>query len=115
VARSALLQGLLSGLVTADHWPVNAGMDVSALMTALTGLVAELDRSDVVDLCLGYVRAQPWLHAVVVGTEHADQVRDLCVRFSTPPLTPDECARVRQVLPSAPVDLLDPSRWSFAR
>ncbi len=115
VGRSALLQGLLGGSVTADRWPVNSGLDVPALLDTLDGLVRELGRADLVDLCLGFVRAQPWLHATVVGTEHADQVRDLCLRFRTPVLTPDECDHVRQALPDAPVDLLDPSRWSFTR
>jgi aryl-alcohol dehydrogenase-like predicted oxidoreductase/spore coat polysaccharide biosynthesis protein SpsF (cytidylyltransferase family) len=114
VARSALLQGLLGG-VPADRWPVNAGIDVPALMGSLAGLAAELGRADVIDLCLGYVRSQPWLHATVVGTEHSEQVRDLCRRFRTPLLTPAERARVREALPAAPVDLLDPSRWTFAR
>jgi spore coat polysaccharide biosynthesis protein SpsF len=113
VARSALLQGLLGGAVPAERWPSNAGVDVPALMDTLRGLVTELGRADLVDLCLGFVRAQPWLHATVVGTEHADQVRDLCLRFRTPALTADECAHVVASLPQAPVELLDPSRWTF--
>jgi len=106
-------EGLLGGAVPVERWPSNAGVDVPALMDTLRGLVAELGRADLVDLCLGFVRAQPWLHATVVGTEHADQVRDLCLRFRTPVLTADECAHVVASLPQAPVDLLDPSRWTF--
>jgi spore coat polysaccharide biosynthesis protein SpsF len=115
VARSALLQGLLGGAVPPEKWPANAGIDVPALLTTLRGLCTELGRSDLIDLCLGFVRAQPWLHATVVGTEHADQVRDLCLRFRTPVLTADECAHVLASLPKAPVNLLDPSRWTFTR
>jgi aryl-alcohol dehydrogenase-like predicted oxidoreductase/spore coat polysaccharide biosynthesis protein SpsF (cytidylyltransferase family) len=115
VARSALLQGLLGGEVPAERWPSNAGVDVPALLATLRGLADELDRADMIDLCLGFVRAQPWLHAVVIGTERADQVRDLCRRFRTPALTVDECAHVSEALPPAPIDLLDPSRWTFQR
>jgi aryl-alcohol dehydrogenase-like predicted oxidoreductase len=114
VARSALLQGLLGGAVPAERWPVNAGVDVPLLMKTLGELVHELGRDDLVDLCLAFVRAQPWLHATVVGTETAEQVRDLCRRFHTPALTADETAYVRSVLPVAPTELLDPSRWRFA-
>ena len=115
VARSALLQGLLTGDVDEAGWPANEGVHVRDLMSRLDRLVRTFARDDLVDLCLSYVRAQPWLHAVVVGAERADQVRDLFERFQRPPLTPDECAAVRNALPAIPADLLDPSRWMMNR
>jgi aryl-alcohol dehydrogenase-like predicted oxidoreductase len=113
VARSVLLQGLLSGRVPAERFPVNAGVDARALAEAMDELVRELGREDWVDLAIAFVRGEPWIDAIVVGVERAEQLRDLARRFEAEPLRDEERARVRARLPECPIELLDPSRWAF--
>ena len=113
-ARSVLLQGLLSGSVPAERWPTNSGVDVPQLLCTLRELADHCGRLDMTDLSLAYVRAQPWVDALVVGAERAEQVIDLCQRFQRAPLTVEECAAARQALPTIPIELIDPAQWSFA-
>lgn len=113
VARSALLQGLLSGRVPPARFPRAGAVDPASLLATLGALVRELGREDLVDLALAYVRGEPWVDAVVLGIERVDQLRDAARRFSTPPLDAAARARVREALPRCPDELLDPSRWTF--
>lgn len=44
------------------------------VIAALDKLVADLHRSDRLDLCLAYARGIPWISEVLLGAETADQV-----------------------------------------
>jgi spore coat polysaccharide biosynthesis protein SpsF (cytidylyltransferase family)/aryl-alcohol dehydrogenase-like predicted oxidoreductase len=113
VARSVLLQGLLTARVPPERFPNCPGVDAAALASAMDALVAELGREDWIDLAIAFVRGEPWIDAIVLGVERADQVRDAARRFEARPLSDDERARVRASLPECPLALLDPSRWTF--
>lgn len=107
--RSAYLQGLL---VTPDaRWPAHAGLDQADLTARVLGLVEELGRESAADLCLAWVLGHPWVTSVVVGAETSDQVRDSARLTRHAPLSPEEIARVVDVLPPGGDDLVDPSRW----
>jgi spore coat polysaccharide biosynthesis protein SpsF len=112
-ARSVFLQGLL---VAGDDvaWPEVAGVDRVAIRRTIGELVRELGRADAADLCLAYVRAHEFVTSVVLGAETPLQVIDQGGLMRRPALTPDEIDRVQALLPAAPVDLVDPSRWKMA-
>jgi spore coat polysaccharide biosynthesis protein SpsF len=111
-ARSALLQGLLT--LSADRWPTNVKSDAPHVLQALVELQAEFERTDVVDLALGYVTALPWVWSVVIGCETAAQLRDNLARVARTSLKPGEVARVAARFGALPENLLDPSKWAKA-
>ncbi|MGH3426174.1 MAG: aldo/keto reductase, partial [Terriglobales bacterium] len=115
VARSVFLQGLLTGNIPLERWPVNAGVDPETVTDTLRGLAHDLGRRDQIDLCLAYVRAQSWLDALVIGAVSAEQVRDLCRRFEAPALINSEIGQVDARLPEVTEQLLDPSTWRLSR
>ena len=109
-ARSAFLQGLLL-MNDHDRWPPIPGVDPAAVGERLDRLVAETARRDRIDLCLAYVRAQPWISGVVVGAETPGQLTEIVDRFRQPSLDSEQIALVRRHLGRSPPDLLDPATW----
>jgi aryl-alcohol dehydrogenase-like predicted oxidoreductase len=109
-ARSALLQGLLAADAT-GAWPRVPGYDASAVVRAMRTLVSELERESALDLCIAYVRAQPWIDGVLVGVgSHAELMENAAI-FGRPPLDPDACARVESTFDDLPEALLNPALW----
>ena len=109
--RSAYLQGLLAAGTDA-RWPAIPGVDGAAITASLDRAVGELGRTSRADLCIGYVLGHDWVTSVVAGAETAAQVDDTAALVHRAPLTPDEVARVHElVLPGVPA-LVDPSQWS---
>lgn len=109
-ARSAFLQGLLTGLLAAQ-WPRISGVDPNALVEALDELVGDLGREDLADLALAFVRGHAWIHSVVVGMESETQLVKNLDYFSAPALTPCEIEYVRQHIPQLPEALVNPALW----
>jgi aryl-alcohol dehydrogenase-like predicted oxidoreductase len=112
-ARSAYLQGLLAA-GTEARWPAINGVDATMLNSTLDRVACDLSRDSVADLCLAYVRAQPWVDGVVVGMEHVSQLALNLALFKRPALTADELQIVEQALPRAPEQLLNPAQWPKA-
>jgi aryl-alcohol dehydrogenase-like predicted oxidoreductase/spore coat polysaccharide biosynthesis protein SpsF (cytidylyltransferase family) len=110
-ARSAFLQGIL--LHPADRWPVSQNYAKSCLQ-ALQTLAHKFGRVSIADLCLAYVRSQPWVTSVVVGCETMSQLEQNLELFRLPNLTVEQCEEIESSLPVAPDDLLNPSRWKLA-
>jgi spore coat polysaccharide biosynthesis protein SpsF len=108
-ARSALLQGLL--VSPAACWPAAAEYDGTVCLRRLRALATEFGRESVADLCLAYVRSQPWITSVVVGCETLDQVNENLRLFCQPKLTAEQCAELESSLPRATESLLNPSQW----
>lgn len=111
-ARSALLQGLLAG--GDASWPAVAGIEPTALKTTLRRLARDLGRDSPADLCLAYVRAQPWIDGVVVGMESLSQLALNLALFKRPALTANEIFAVDDALPRATEQLLNPALWAKA-
>jgi aryl-alcohol dehydrogenase-like predicted oxidoreductase len=110
-ARSAFLQGLL--LSPPELWP-ETDYEREACLRTLGELVRRFGRDGVADLCLAYLRAQPWITSVVVGCEtlaQLDQNLDLSRRQA---LTEEQCEEVVHSLPTAPEALLNPAKWKIA-
>jgi aryl-alcohol dehydrogenase-like predicted oxidoreductase/spore coat polysaccharide biosynthesis protein SpsF (cytidylyltransferase family) len=110
-ARSALLQGLL--VSQAAYWPSSAEFDVAGCLRQLQKSVGEFNRESLTDLCLAYVRSQPWITSVVVGCETLEQVNENLRLFCRPKLNAEQCAELERVLPRAPESLLNPFHWKL--
>jgi spore coat polysaccharide biosynthesis protein SpsF (cytidylyltransferase family)/aryl-alcohol dehydrogenase-like predicted oxidoreductase len=111
-ARSALLQGILTN--AADCWPPATGYDAASCIRQLRMLVNQFNRVGLADLCLAYVRAQPWITSVVVGCETMSQLAENLELFRLTKLTPTQCEELETIVPAAPGALLNPSRWNLA-
>jgi spore coat polysaccharide biosynthesis protein SpsF (cytidylyltransferase family)/aryl-alcohol dehydrogenase-like predicted oxidoreductase len=108
-ARSALLQGLL--VAPAESWPSSADFDAAGCLRQLRRLAAEFERESLTDLCLAYVRSQPWITSVVVGSETMEQLNENLRLFCLPKLNPEQCGELESLTPKAPEGLLNPSQW----
>lgn len=109
-ARSVLLQGLLAA-DAAEVWPRVAGYDPAEVVRTVRALVDELGRAGPLDLCFGYVRAQPWIHGALVGVATHAQLMENVALFARPPLRPEACARVESAFGRLPEALLNPALW----
>lgn len=107
--RSVFLQGLLIG-DERTPWPT-VGVEPLALLSALRGLVRELGRRSLADLCVAHVRAQPWVGRLVVGVDGLDQLEETLGLFDRPPLDEAACRALRDLTGRVPEMLLDPARW----
>jgi spore coat polysaccharide biosynthesis protein SpsF (cytidylyltransferase family)/aryl-alcohol dehydrogenase-like predicted oxidoreductase len=108
-ARSALLQGVLAH--PAGRWPVVEGFQSQEYFRMLGRLAEEFGREGVVDLCLAYVRSLAWVTSVVVGCETMDQLEENLRLCRTPKLSREQCEHLRQALPQAPEEFLNPAKW----
>jgi spore coat polysaccharide biosynthesis protein SpsF len=111
-ARSVFLQGLLAD--PQCRWPTAIADWKPAVDAALDRLVVRLQRIDRKDLCIAYVRALPWVQALVLGVEQAAQLEELAALFVQPPLTADERAAVDAELPRVPERVLRPALWGVS-
>ena len=109
VARSAFLQGILLD-PGAGLWPAGAEPAASTVSAALTALASETDRSRA-GLCLGYVLAQPWIDAVVVGVRSAQQLAEVAAACAEAPLTAEECEWLESAIPPGSRKLVNPALW----
>jgi spore coat polysaccharide biosynthesis protein SpsF len=112
-ARSVFLQGLLAGSHDA-LWPQIPGVAGESVIEKLSRLANDLGRTGPADLCLAYVRGQPWIHGAAIGLETATQLALNLDLFKRAPLNPAECRFVEQRLPRAPEVLLNPALWPKA-
>jgi aryl-alcohol dehydrogenase-like predicted oxidoreductase len=109
-ARSALLQGLLASR-SASHWR-SANVDApSEVWDWLEAEAKRHGRCDVVDLCMAYLRAQPWIDGVVVGMETIEQLVANIHYFNAPVLDPSQVRQLEETRPRLGAQMLDPSRW----
>lgn len=108
--RSALLQGVLT---TPDpaFWPAVGEDEAREMACAVDRLRTAFGRRDLVDLCMAYVRAMPWVDGVVVGVLDREQLRQNVELFRSPPLSAGQVEEARAHMPRASEALLDPARW----
>lgn len=108
-ARSALLQGILAA--GPERWPRVEGAQAAERVRRLDSLVSRLGRESRTDLCLAYVRAQPWITSTVLGMETLSQLHENVALSLRPPLTGAEVEMVEAEMEGAPQALLDPAAW----
>jgi aryl-alcohol dehydrogenase-like predicted oxidoreductase len=109
VARSVFLQGILLD-PNLSTWPADTQPNATAVRSGLTGLAAETGRTWA-GLCLGYVLAQPWIDAVVVGVRAAEQLAGVAKECAGGPLTAEACEQIMSVIPAGSATLVNPARW----
>ena len=112
-AHSALMHGLLAGTPGA-HWPSASSIDPDHLRAQLWTLARDLDRDCPADLCIAYVRAQPWINGVITGAKNPSQFALNLARFQRHALTAAEVAQVNAVLPKVTNELLNSAQWTRA-
>lgn len=109
MARSTLLQGVM--LLPAKKWPVLPETKAQELCFWLDALVVRYERKNILDLCFAYVRAQTWIHSVVVGMESHKQLMDNIALFELPPLSLAACKAIDAELAQLPEEFLNPALW----
>jgi aryl-alcohol dehydrogenase-like predicted oxidoreductase len=108
-ARSAFLQGIL--LQPDDAlWPAGADPGAATVREALTALAATTGRTRS-GVCLGYVLAQPWIHAVVVGIRSTAQLAQVADEVSRGGLTGSQVRELESSIPPGSPDLVNPALW----
>jgi aryl-alcohol dehydrogenase-like predicted oxidoreductase len=109
-ARSCFLQGTLLH-TDRKHWPCYRGFDPSSTIAWLTRTAKSLGQHCVADLCMAFVRSQPWIDGLVVGIENTDQLQENLRFFGNRELTADELQQIVLDRPVIPEWVLDPARW----
>jgi aryl-alcohol dehydrogenase-like predicted oxidoreductase/spore coat polysaccharide biosynthesis protein SpsF (cytidylyltransferase family) len=108
--RSALLQGLLAS-EDVSLWRRAHIDDPSLLVEWLQDCKQRFLRDDLVDLCIAYVRAQPWVDGVCIGMETLEQVADNARLFQSAPLGQAAVQQIRNGRPAVAARTLDPATW----
>jgi aryl-alcohol dehydrogenase-like predicted oxidoreductase/spore coat polysaccharide biosynthesis protein SpsF (cytidylyltransferase family) len=108
-ARSIFLQGILLHHWAA--WPSAGRYDVQRCAARIQELSRKFGRESVADLCVAYVRAQPWITSLVIGCETITQLEGNLRMFCLPPLTADQCDEIERSFSDVPADFLNPSTW----
>ncbi len=108
-ARSIFLQGLLSSSL--DLWPSKFKEMGKLVLARLEQLANELGRASVSDLCIAFVRSQPWVHSLVIGCLTSLQVEQNANLFLNRKLSSDECTYVKNKVPVLPQNFLNPVLW----
>jgi len=108
--RSVFLQGLL--LSDDGYLWRRTGLDNYADVIKWLELnVRRFKRENMADLCLAYVRSQPWIDGIVIGMERHIQLIENINYFSNPILASDELRKIETERPSLPESFLNPSMW----
>lgn len=110
-SRSALLQGLLATR-DAGHWNRAGVAEPDAIWDWLDRAEHAGGWQDSADLCLAFVRAQPWIDGVVIGVETMDQLIANLAAFARPPMDEAECAALIRMRPPVADMVVDPARWN---
>lgn len=108
--RSSLLQGLLCS-DKLEHWNKANIDNGKQIQEWLSTLAEEYQRSNIVDLCLAYVRSQQWVDGVVVGMETQLQLIENIKYFDTLPLNQKALQRIELQRPKLYEKSLNPSLW----
>lgn len=109
--RSALLQGLL----ISDNdisWRLAHVEDPAMVYEWLNDQVSSSNRSGIVDLCLAYLRALPWVDGIAVGMENATQLAENLNLFDKPYLDLAQVSRIQATRPRLREQTLNPACWS---
>lgn len=108
-ARSIFLQGLLSASI--DKWPEKFAAIGQEIIPVLEKLVIRTRRLSVIDLCLAYVKAKPWIDQLVIGCLDEQQLCENLDVFKSPALSLEQCQMVNDSIPLLPEEFLNPTKW----
>lgn len=109
--RSSLLQGILCS-ENLKYWENANIKDAKPIIEWLSQLTKKHNYSNVVDLCLAYVRSQPWVDGVVVGMETLSQLNQNIQYFDSTTLDESILKDIDSHRPSLSENFLNPSLWN---
>lgn len=108
-ARSIFLQGLL--LNQPSCWPRIEGVDPENMSARLDHWVQRLSRRSRTDLCLGFARAHPWIHGLVLGVDSLDHLCEIIVNMNSQRMSNEVAATLAEDFSDLPESLLNPANW----
>jgi spore coat polysaccharide biosynthesis protein SpsF len=108
--RSALLQGLLSSDNDA-HWHRANVHNLEAVKGWLLNQVVTCQRANVIDLCLSYVIAMPWVDGVTIGIDNISQLVENVKYFTKPKLSTIQIKDIQITRPKVTEATLNPALW----
>lgn len=109
-ARSALLQGLLVQN-DLEMWPRMDRVNPREILASLESAANRFSRVSVADFCFAYLRANPFIDSIVVGTPTLRALESTLALFARPPLDASDVAYFVSNRPKVPQALLDPANW----
>jgi spore coat polysaccharide biosynthesis protein SpsF len=112
--RSVLLQGLL-GNSDPEAWYPILNAEAERILKWLQVQVDVLDRQNVIDLCLAYVRSLDWVDGIVVGVETLEQLEENRRLFSLPKLSAKDVQAIELSRPIVPESVLNPASWQLTQ
>jgi len=86
-------------------------LDAQTVIDFLKQQTERHERHSIADLCIAWMRAQPWIDALVIGAESIEQLRDTLELFAHPPLEPAQAEAITKAAPEVTERLLDPAKW----
>jgi aryl-alcohol dehydrogenase-like predicted oxidoreductase len=108
--RSTLLQGLLPS-ADVEHWRKANVEAPESIRQWLLQQVELFQRESIIDLCLAYVAAQPWVDGVAIGMENMAQLADNIHLFGKSALTEMQAYSIQQGRPKLSEATLNPAHW----
>jgi spore coat polysaccharide biosynthesis protein SpsF len=108
--RSALLQGLLPSTDTTLWRKANVDSPEAVIGWLLEKSLA-FGRDNVVDLCLAYLTALPWVDGVALGMENLSQLNTNLKLLGGAPLSHQQLVELRASRPHLPETVLNPAQW----
>lgn len=114
LVRSVFLQGVLVHGPQRWNGRLAPTPDLLAMQGWLRQAARRLERRSLPDVCLAFVRAQPWIHGVVVGVDSPQQLRQNIDLFTSEPLSLEEATALMAGAPEVADNVLDPRRWQAA-
>jgi aryl-alcohol dehydrogenase-like predicted oxidoreductase/spore coat polysaccharide biosynthesis protein SpsF (cytidylyltransferase family) len=108
--RSALLQGLLPSTDTTLWRKANVDSP-EAVIGWLREKSLACGRDNVVDLCLAYLTALPWVDGVALGMENLSQLNTNLKLLGGAPLSHQQLVELRASRPHLPETVLNPAQW----
>lgn len=110
-ARSVFLQGILTA--SSEFWPTNKEINSEYWIEKIENCVKQLKRINKKDLCISYVRSQPWITSLVIGVDNVEQLEENVNYFNRPILTCEEVSFIEQEFKRVPEVVLAPSKWKM--
>jgi len=109
--RSVLLQGLVL-TKGPELWKRAHVYSSDAIVSWLEQKVVAFGRESIVDLCISYIDALPWVDGIVVGMENLKQLDMNLLNFGNAGLSDQQIAAIQLERPLLEEKTLNPALWS---
>lgn len=110
--RSVFLQGLILSK-NEQHWR-SANINEQQIIKVkkwLENVIIKCNRLSLADLCIAYIKAQPWVSKIVIGMDNNIQLQENTQLFINSPLTEKEVEYINSTRPKLLENFLNPALW----